>query len=1434
MTLPMTAYRPRSDTREAIFYNEAEATDSNSDATLARGNIGQIGTLVDLLNASAYDPHQEDEHDEGSDDESSLDPESEATTPVTPKHDPVQAAVPHEYKPSEHAHRPRPRRGDSIFKGHSQHDEILRKELLLDNVESAEAAIARAQNSDREEDFVDTTDPANAGRTPEEMLDTLHEEFGPWIDDSEKFVMQTPGALYRSSVLIKGIIALTNRRLFLYAFIPPPDASEVIRAGSVIVHPPGQFAKKRKVWVEMKSDTITWYASSTKTYKPLGSARWSQVKAVRDYDPNNPLRYTTEMIDGRVLEFEYETAEAAMRWHAEVRAALFTFRSTSDKLRLSLPLQYVTKTVVTPFTTVAEQVQLTFDTVCTEKASPDHNDAPQTVEFGYLRSHSIFTEKLIEHIEASHSLPRCEGTEPILEIDSPTSQAELQRAKELREDTSLPAQFALKFALADEPSSIWTSTGVGLVRTLPVWGSIAISSSYFCFWRHGVLVSDVLVRVPLVDIDDAIPIRAFGFRIWGLAIQVHGAPDCRLDFTSKKARDDVVDRLKTAVLEAKVTDMAINRTNADRSHPPSLSTQSSFNGSNASTMATSEHSEQPSLHIKTDSQSMNTSTSASTQSPYIMSPLKPAFGVTSDKAYILGQSVEEDFAVTGVTKMLPLPVLVGSSGTRRKVTGMHFVCLTIGSRGDVQPYIALGIELKKDGNRVTIASHPEYRKWVESFDLEYKDVGGDPGALMKLSVEHKMFSPGFFKESLGHFRQWLDDLFHESWEACQEADVLLESPSTFAGIHVAEALKIPYMRCFTMPWTPTSTYPHAFAAGVDLGSGYNLMSYSLFDSVIWKAMSGQVNRWRRNELGLKSTTEKKLKARKAPFIYNFSSAVVPKPMDWKDAIFISGYWFLPPDERQSLDPKLVDFIERARADGKPLIYIGFGSIVVPDASAVTRAVVQAVENSDVRAILSKGWSERGNKKHEEVPLPDSIFSVASVAHDLLFPLIDAACHHGGAGTTGASLRAGLPTLIHPFFGDQFFWATRVTKLGAGVRIDTLSEKDLTTAFKRATTDRVLKEKAEDVGKKIRMENGPRRAIEFIYDHLNLALERSTERAARAAGTHRAGSSTPSGMIASPVVPSHSSDDASSAGPSTPTTTEALPNKLRKGNIATSIFRCPSGSRERALQRASTVIPAASSTSDAAASSELDRDRQVLMLRIVRYSGKFNDDIVAAMKVIPVPCRSDNYMYIIQDEATSTTAVVDPYDPAKLAKAAQDNNLKIGEILITTHHHADHSGGNEQFVEQYGTKTIYAGSDKSPKANKLLKHQDTFQIGNLKVTALHTPCHTQDHICYYVEDEANNQRAVFTGFFEGTPQEMHTALNERLAKLPDDTITYVGHEYTASNVAFSKSIDPENKAIRDLVDFCKNNEVTTGKFTIGDEKAFNVFMRLQSQAVKGKS
>ncbi|GAA6027341.1 hypothetical protein JCM8097_002609 [Rhodosporidiobolus ruineniae] len=224
-----------------------------------------------------------------------------------------------------------------------------------------------------------------------------------------------------------------------------------------------------------------------------------------------------------------------------------------------------------------------------------------------------------------------------------------------------------------------------------------------------------------------------------------------------------------------------------------------------------------------------------------------------------------------------------------------------------------------------------------------------------------------------------------------------------------------------------------------------------------------------------------------------------------------------------------------------------------------------------------------------------------------------------------------------------------------------------------------------------------------------------------------------------------------------------------------------------------------------------------------------------MKIVPVPCRSDNYEYLIIDEATQTTAVVDPYDPPKLQKAAEKEGVQLGQYLLTTHGHHDHAGGNEKTKELYPNIKVYAGGSNVSAATDVLSDGDKFKIGSLDVTAINTPCHTRDHICYFVEDKEKDQRAVFTGdtlfvagcgrFFDGVPQEMDVALNEKLAALPADTVTYVGHEYTASNVAFCKKIEPENEAVLRLEKYCKENEVTTGKFTIGDEKEHNVFMRV---------
>ncbi|TFY83983.1 hypothetical protein EWM64_g43 [Hericium alpestre] len=436
---------------------------------------------------------------------------------------------------------------------------------------------------------------------------------------------------------------------------------------------------------------------------------------------------------------------------------------------------------------------------------------------------------------------------------------------------------------------------------------------------------------------------------------------------------------------------------------------------------------------------------------------------------------------------------------------LHFTFLTIGSRGDVQPYIALAKGLMADGHRVRIATHGEFQNWVESHGIEFGYVGGDPAELMRICVENGTFTVAFLREGMQKFRGWIDDLLKTSWEACQNTDVLVESPSAMAGYHIAEALRIPYFKAFTMVWSRTRAYPHAFAVPErKMGGSYNYMTYVMFDQIFWRGTAGQINRWRRNTLRLPSTSLDKMEPHKIPFLYNFSPIVVPPPLDWPEWIRVTGYWFLDDADvsaqKWTPPPDLLQFIDNARQLGKKVVYIGFGSIVVSDPKGMTRCVIDAIVRSGVHAILSKGWSDRLTKNVAEASqleeaLPEQIYQISSIPHDWLFRRVDAACHHGGAGTTGASLRAGIPTIIKPFFGDQFFWADRVEALGIGTGVRKLTVESLSDALVSATTDIKQIDRAKMVGENIRAENGVAIAIEAIYRDMDYA--RSLIKAKRA-------------------------------------------------------------------------------------------------------------------------------------------------------------------------------------------------------------------------------------------------------------------------------------------------------------------------------------------------
>ncbi|RFU27887.1 hypothetical protein B7463_g8437, partial [Scytalidium lignicola] len=595
-----------------------------------------------------------------------------------------------------------------------------------------------------------------------------------------------------------------------------------------------------------------------------------------------------------------------------------------------------------------------------------------------------------------------------------------------------------------------------LHRVLPLYGKIYISDRSFCF-RSLLPGTRTKLILPLKDVENVHKEKGFRFGYSGLVVVIRGHEEIFFEFGQSDIRDDLAVTLLQNLEAVRYLQESGLLTLEERENAETASAE------HKALQDARQHG-----HAEHDIRLPRSVKEAGKEAPPIM--------FDDPRASILNFKPTESLRIT---------------------------CLTIGSRGDVQPYIALCKGLIAEGHKPKIATHLEFKDWVESHGIAFTPVGGDPAELMRICVENGMFTYSFLKEASSKFRGWLDELLSSAWKACQDSDILIESPSAMGGIHIAEALNIPYFRAFSMPWTRTRAYPHAFAVpDHKMGGAYNYITYVMFDNVFWKAIAGQINRWRKKELGLQPTNLEKMQPNKVPFLYNFSPSVVIPPLDFSDWIRVTGYWFLDEGKDWTPPKELTDFIKKARDDGKRLVYIGFGSIVVNDSAALTNTIVQSVLKADVRCILSKGWSDRLDRKganEVETPLPPGILQIKSAPHDWLFTQIDAAVHHGGAGTTGASLRAGLPTIIKPFFGDQYFFGSRVEDLGVGIYLRKLNVSVFARALWEASHSERMILKARVLGEQIRSENGVDTAIQSIYRDLEYAKSLIKGRRGKSAG-----------------------------------------------------------------------------------------------------------------------------------------------------------------------------------------------------------------------------------------------------------------------------------------------------------------------------------------------
>jgi UDP:flavonoid glycosyltransferase YjiC (YdhE family) len=224
---------------------------------------------------------------------------------------------------------------------------------------------------------------------------------------------------------------------------------------------------------------------------------------------------------------------------------------------------------------------------------------------------------------------------------------------------------------------------------------------------------------------------------------------------------------------------------------------------------------------------------------------------------------------------------------------------------------------------------------------------------------------------------------------------------------------------------------------------------------------------------------RRLRKAQRPIVCGYSSKVLPKPADLPEHVHITGYWILEPAPGWKPDPKLLDFLQ----SGAPPVFVGFASMGNPlKAPETTDIVVQALAQAHVRGVLVSGWSGLGL----DTTLPDNVMVVENAPYSWLLPQMSAIVHHGGAGTTGAGLRAGVPNIVIPHFSDNYFWGNRVVALGAGpepIPRKRLTPERLAAAITKAVGDRNMRQRVAAIGQQLQAEDGVARAIDVFHQYL---------------------------------------------------------------------------------------------------------------------------------------------------------------------------------------------------------------------------------------------------------------------------------------------------------------------------------------------------------------
>ena len=417
---------------------------------------------------------------------------------------------------------------------------------------------------------------------------------------------------------------------------------------------------------------------------------------------------------------------------------------------------------------------------------------------------------------------------------------------------------------------------------------------------------------------------------------------------------------------------------------------------------------------------------------------------------------------------------------------MRITIFAAGSRGDIQPILALGLGLQRAGYTIRMAAPQNFAMFIQSQGLDYYPLRGDIQQIMAGETGRAFMQSGGANpvKSIKAMRTMLApvvrQMVEDAFEACSDADALIcLAVLGLFGQTIAQARGIPLIAVEPTPMLPTRAFPApSWPLQSNYGGFHNRISGQVMLQVVWLWYRPFVNEFR-SRLGLSPYNAASFYRVLASthLLGAYSPAVIPRPPDWPATAHITGYWFLEGEADWQPPAELEEFLSA----GDPPVYVGFGSMGGQNPDQLAGLVLQALGKSGHRGLLLTGW---GGIRTQAVP--EDVFVLDSAPHSWLFPRMAAVVHHGGAGTTAEGLRAGVPSVIVPFILDQPFWGKRVKALGVGpdpIPRRKLNAANLSRAIRLAVTDPGIKQHAAALGEAIRNEDGVGNAVKIIQQVL---------------------------------------------------------------------------------------------------------------------------------------------------------------------------------------------------------------------------------------------------------------------------------------------------------------------------------------------------------------